>query len=58
MAVGMYAFQGEHSFDWTGFAAGTVICIIPIIPVLLVFLASQGYFVRGLAGGGQRVSKE
>lgn len=47
LAVGMYAFQGEHSFDWTGFAAGTV---ISIIPVLLVFLAFQGYFVRGLAG--------
>ena len=47
LAVGMYAFQGEHSFDWTGFAAGTV---ISIIPVLLVFLMFQGYFVRGLAG--------
>jgi raffinose/stachyose/melibiose transport system permease protein len=47
LAVGMYAFQGEHSFDWTGFAAGSV---ISIIPVLLVFLAFQGYFVRGLAG--------
>lgn len=47
LAVGMYAFQGEYSFDWTGFAAGTV---ISVIPVLLVFLAFQGYFVRGLAG--------
>ncbi len=47
LAVGMYAFQGEHSLDWTGFAAGSV---ISIIPVLLVFLAFQGYFVRGLAG--------
>ena len=47
LAVGMYAFQGEHSFDWTGFAAGSV---ISIIPVLLVFLAFQDYFVRGLAG--------
>lgn len=47
LAVGMYAFQGEYSFDLTGFAAGTV---ISIIPVLLVFLAFQGYFVKGLAG--------
>jgi len=47
MAVGMYAFQGEHSFDWTGFAAGTV---ISFVPVLLVFVAFQNYFVRGLAG--------
>ena len=47
MAVGMYAFRGEYSVDWTGFAAGTA---ISIIPVLLVFFAFQGYFVRGLAG--------
>lgn len=47
MAVGMYAFQGEHSFDWTGFASGTM---LSIIPVLIVFLAFQNYFVRGLAG--------
>ncbi|MCA9969390.1 MAG: carbohydrate ABC transporter permease [Anaerolineales bacterium] len=47
MAVGMYAFRGEYSVDWTGFAAGTA---ISIIPVLLVFFVFQGYFVRGLAG--------
>lgn len=47
LAVGMFAFQGENSFDWTGFAAGTV---ISFVPVLLVFLAFQGYFVRGLSG--------
>ncbi|HLZ59513.1 MAG TPA: carbohydrate ABC transporter permease [Ktedonosporobacter sp.] len=47
LAVGMFSFQGEHSFDWTGFAAGSVISFIPI---LIVFLVFQGYFVRGLAG--------
>ena len=47
MAVGMYAFRGEFSIDWTGFAAGTV---MSVIPVLIVFLIFQGYFVRGLAG--------
>ena len=47
MAVGMYAFRGEFSVDWTGFAAGTA---ISIIPVLLVFFLFQGYFVRGLSG--------
>lgn len=47
LAVGMFAFQGENSFDWTGFAAGTVISFVPI---LIVFLAFQGYFVRGLSG--------
>jgi len=47
LAVGMFAFQGENFYDWTGFAAGTV---ISFVPVLLVFLAFQGYFVRGLSG--------
>jgi raffinose/stachyose/melibiose transport system permease protein len=47
LAVGMLHFQGTHSFDWTGFAAGM---LISFVPVLLVFLAFQGYFVRGLAG--------
>lgn len=47
LAVGMFAFQGANSFDWTGFAAGTV---ISIMPVLFIFLLFQGYFVRGLAG--------
>lgn len=47
LAVGMYAFQGEHAFDWTGFAAGTV---FSIMPVLLIFFIFQGYFVRGLSG--------
>ncbi|MFP4322485.1 MAG: carbohydrate ABC transporter permease [Anaerolineales bacterium] len=47
LAVGMYAFQGEHTFDWPGFAAGTV---ISVVPVLLVFFIFQGYFVRGLQG--------
>jgi raffinose/stachyose/melibiose transport system permease protein len=43
----MFAFQGENSFDGTGFAAGTV---ISFVPVLIVFLLFQGYFVRGLSG--------
>lgn len=47
LAVGMFAFQGANSFDWTGFAAGTV---ISFVPVLIVFLAFQSYFVRGLSG--------
>lgn len=47
LAVGMYSFQGEHSVDWTGFAAGTA---MSIIPVLVVFFIFQGYFVRGLQG--------
>lgn len=47
LAVGMLSFKGEHSFDWTGFAAGMT---ISFAPMLLVFLLFQSYFVRGLAG--------
>jgi len=47
LAVGLLSFQGAYSFDWTGFAAGTVIAIIP---VLIVFISVQGFFVRGLQG--------
>jgi raffinose/stachyose/melibiose transport system permease protein len=47
LAVGLLSFQGDYAFDWTGFAAGTVIAIIP---VLIVFLSVQGLFVRGLEG--------
>jgi ABC-type glycerol-3-phosphate transport system permease component len=47
LAVGMLRFQGTYSFDWTGFAAGMT---ISFLPMLAVFLAFQGYFVRGLAG--------
>src|SRR5258708_39711649 len=49
LAVGMLSFQGTHSFDWTGFAAGMV---VSFPPVRLVFLAVQGHFVRGLGAAG------
>lgn len=47
LAVGMLHFQGTHSLDWTGFASGMV---ISFMPVLIVFLLFQGYFVRALSG--------
>ncbi|MEV6419214.1 carbohydrate ABC transporter permease [Streptomyces sp. NPDC051662] len=47
LAVGMLSFKGEHAVDWTGFAAGMT---ISVIPMLFVFLFFQSYFVRGLAG--------
>ncbi|HEY0620843.1 MAG TPA: carbohydrate ABC transporter permease [Kribbella sp.] len=47
LAVGMLSFKGEHSVDWSGFAAAmTISCA----PMLIVFLLFQNYFVRGLAG--------
>ena len=47
LAVGLYAFRGENTVDWTGIAAGGTIAVIPII-VLFIFL--QRYFVEGIAG--------
>lgn len=47
LGVGMYQFVGEHSVDWTGAAAAASISLIPII---LVFVFFQRYFVEGIAG--------
>ena len=47
LGVGMYQFVGEHSVDWTGAAAAASISLIPII---LIFVFFQRYFVEGIAG--------
>ena len=47
LAVGMYAFVGENSRDWTLMCAGAAITLLPI---MLVFLLLQRYFVEGVAG--------
>ena len=47
LAVGLYALRGENVVDWTGIAAGACIAIIPVV---VVFIAMQKYFVDGIAG--------
>ncbi|WP_134698594.1 carbohydrate ABC transporter permease [Ammoniphilus sp. YIM 78166] len=47
LGVGMYQFVGENSIDWTGAAAAASISLIPII---IVFILFQRYFVDGIAG--------
>ncbi|WP_427893262.1 carbohydrate ABC transporter permease [Kribbella sp. GL6] len=47
LAIGMYAFIGENSTQWTLLCAGTVITLAPII---LLFVLLQRFFVNGLAG--------
>jgi ABC-type glycerol-3-phosphate transport system permease component len=47
LAIGMYAFIGENSTEWTLLCAGTVITLAPIIAL---FLLLQRFFVNGLAG--------
>ena len=47
LSVGMYAFIGETSTQWTLLCAASIITVVPII---VVFLMLQRYFVNGLAG--------
>jgi len=44
---GLIAFQGENATDWVGLAAAIVMTIIPVI---ILFLFTQRFFVQGLAG--------
>ena len=47
LAVGLYAFKGENTVDWTGMAAGGTIAVIPVI---ILFIILQRHFVEGIAG--------
>jgi ABC-type glycerol-3-phosphate transport system permease component len=47
LAVGMYAFRGEYSTDWSGMAAAATISLAPIV---ITFIFLQRYFVEGIAG--------
>ncbi len=47
LGVGMYAFFGEGSSDWTGLCAAAVMTLLPNIVVFLFF---QRYFIEGLEG--------
>ncbi|MEV0618484.1 carbohydrate ABC transporter permease [Nonomuraea sp. NPDC050404] len=47
LSVGMLAFRGTNSTDWSGLAAAGTISLIPL---LVVFLLLQRYFVEGVAG--------
>jgi len=47
LSVGMQAFVGENAVDWSGMAAAGVISILPMVVLLLVL---QRYFVEGIAG--------
>lgn len=47
LSVGIYFFQGVNETDWAGMAAASTLAIIPVI---LLFLALQKYFVESVAG--------
>lgn len=48
VSIGVYAFDGEYGTAWTLIAAAAVLAMIPM---LIMFLALQRYFIRGLAEG-------
>lgn len=47
LSVGLYSFQGENIVEWGSIAAGAC---ITIIPMMLLFLAFQKYFIQGISG--------
>jgi ABC-type glycerol-3-phosphate transport system permease component len=47
LSVGVYAFRGENFIDWGGMTAASTITILPVV---ILFLFLQRYFIDGLAG--------
>jgi ABC-type glycerol-3-phosphate transport system permease component len=47
LSVGVYAFKGENFVDWGGMTAASAISILPVV---ILFLFLQRYFIDGLAG--------
>ena len=50
LPVGLLQLQGEYTSDWPAVMAGLAIATLPI---LVVFIFAQKYFVRSLAGLGK-----
>jgi multiple sugar transport system permease protein len=48
ISIGVYKFQGQYGNDWRAIAAASVIGMLPLV---LVFLGLQRYFVKGLVEG-------
>jgi ABC-type glycerol-3-phosphate transport system permease component len=47
LPVGMFAFIGQNSTEWTYLCAASVITLVPII---LLFIVLQRYFINGISG--------
>lgn len=47
LSVGMQAFVGENTTDWSGMAAAATLSLLPVV---VVFILLQRHFVTGLAG--------
>ncbi len=49
LQLGLATFQGAHHTQWNLLAAAS---IMSMVPMLVLFLAAQRYFVRGIATQG------
>jgi multiple sugar transport system permease protein len=49
LQLGLQVFQTQYTTSWDLLMAGTVVVTIP---VLVIFLAGQRYFTRGIALSG------
>src|SRR5439155_266485 len=49
LQVGLATFQGAHNTQWQLVAAANVMSMIPVV---ILFLAAQRFFVRGIATQG------
>ena len=49
LSLGLAQFQGEHNVLWGPLMA---VSVVMIVPVLIVYLFAQRYFVDGIAAGG------
>lgn len=47
LSVGIYSFRSENFIDWGGMTAASTIAIVPVV---ILFLFLQRYFIDGLAG--------
>ena len=51
LALGLMLFVGQNQTEWGELMA---ISIIMILPVIIVFIVFQKYFIRGLMFGGSK----
>jgi len=49
LPVGLSAFQGQYKTDWNLLMAGSVIAMLP---VLLVYIIGQRWFIKGITLSG------
>lgn len=48
VSIGLFSFQGQYSTDWRVIAAASVIAMLPL---LVMFVGLQRYFIKGLVEG-------